>query len=487
MILVIDAGTSSVRALLFDVAGDIHFVAQAPIASSFPMPGRVEQDADAIWQQCRRVLRDAIEHAGGAQHIEAMGITNQRETVVAWDRRSGAPLGPAIVWQDRRTSADCATLVEAGNESRIQEATGLVLDPYFSATKMAWMMRSSDAVRSAAETGRLSFGTIESWLLFKLTGGHLSDASNASRTSLMGIETRSWERELCDLFGIPVDTLPRIVPMHGDYGSTHLFGAPIAITGSAGDQQAATIGQGCLAPGAAKATFGTGLFALASTGADRPRSSHRLLSTLLYSDGEKATYALEGSVFVAGSLVTWLRDMAGLVESGAETETLARSVENAGGVTIIPAFVGLGAPHWRADLEGSIHGLTFGVTRAHLVRAALEAVTMSARDLAAAFAADGAPWQRLRVDGGMVSNDWLTQDLADMLALDVERPVNIESTARGAAMLAALGAGLFGSIEEATAAMLPAMETFPPALDETTRQDRARRWSTALEKALARP
>ncbi|MCJ7420935.1 FGGY family carbohydrate kinase [Sphingomicrobium astaxanthinifaciens] len=485
MILVLDEGTSSTRALLFADDGAIAHVAQADLPATYPQPGWVEQDPKLIWDRSRQVMAAAVAAAGGPGKVGAIGIANQRETVVAWDRTSGAPLAPAIVWQDRRTAAACDALREAGHEPALQAQTGLLLDPYFSATKMRWLLDHHAAVREAAAAGRLALGTVDAWLLFKLTGRHASDASNASRTLLMDLEKVAWDAGLCDLFGVPREALPEIVPTAGELGTTDLFGGAIAVTGSAGDQQAATIGQACLAPGRAKATFGTGLFALAPTGATPARSRHRLLSTLLSHDGTSAAYALEGAVFVAGSLVKWLRDMAGLVEHAEETEALARSVEDSGGVTIIPAFTGLGAPHWRADLTGSIHGLTFGVGRAHLVRAALEAVTMSAHDLGRAFAADGAAWTSLRIDGGMARNDWFAQDLADILAIGVERPANIESTARGAAMLAAVGAGRFASLEEACA-MQPRRDRFTPAMAPDARAARLDRWHAALDHALAR-
>ncbi|WP_260483265.1 glycerol kinase GlpK [Sphingomicrobium flavum] len=483
-ILVLDEGTSSTRALLFEAEGKISGTAQREVAASYPRPGWVEQDAEAIWEATAGVAQEMVAHAGGAKRIGAIGITNQRETLVAWDRASGKALAPAIVWLDRRTADACAALKKAGHEAAVQATSGLLLDPYFSASKMRWMIDEHEDVRGAPERGDLAFGTIDSWLMFKLTGAHRSDASNASRAALMDLEKGCWDEALCDLFGVPMAALPDIVDMTGDLGRTSCFGGSIAISGSVGDQQAATIGQGCLGPGQAKATFGTGLFALASSGAVRPHSRHRLLSTLLLQDGEHRLYALEGSVFVAGSMVKWLRDMAGLVESAGETESLARSVEDNGGVTIIPAFTGLGAPHWRADMEGSIHGLTFGVKRAHLVRAALEAVTHSCADLAEAFAADDAAWEMLRVDGGMIANDWLAQDLADMMAIMVERPANVESTARGAAMLAASGAGLHDGVAAAVAAMLPSFESYSPRVDADLRDARRSRWRAILQKAL---
>ena len=485
LVLVLDEGTSSTRALLFARDGSIHGVAQKEIASDHPHAGWVEQDAAAIWEATRAVAADMIAKAGGADAIACIGITNQRETVVAWNRETGDPLAPAIVWQDRRTAKACDALRDAGHEEQVRQATGLLLDPYFSATKMHWMIDELPEVAAAAQQGTLAFGTIDSWLIFKLTGRHVTDASNASRTSLMDLETCAWDAGLCDLFGVPAATLPTIVPMSAAIADTALFGRAIPLTGSVGDQQGATIGQGCLSPGAAKATFGTGLFALASTGTERRSSQHRLISTLLLDDGRHRLFALEGSVFVAGSLVQWLRDKMDLLGDAAESEALAASVPDSGGVTIVPAFNGLGAPHWRADVTGSIHGLTFGVTKAHLVRAALEAVTMSCTDLANAFAADGAAWEGLRVDGGMIANDWLAQDLADMLELVVERPSNVESTARGAAMLAAAGAGLFEGVAEAVAAMLPDYREFMPSGDQSVRQSRRENWDDALRRALS--
>ncbi|WP_265530670.1 FGGY family carbohydrate kinase [Sphingomicrobium marinum] len=483
-ILVLDEGTSSTRALLFDETGLIIDSEQQPVQCVYPRPGWVEQDANAIWEATESVAAKVIDRAGGAAAIAAIGITNQRETVVAWDRETGRPLAPAIVWQDRRTAKACQLLRDGGHEELVQERSGLLLDPYFSASKMRWLLDHEVAVADAAARGVLAFGTIDCWLRFKLMGRFETDASNASRTALMALETSQWDDDLCALFDVPRSALPDITDMAGDLGSCDFFGEPIRVAASVGDQQAATLGQACVGPGMAKATFGTGLFALASTGGRRPNSDHRLLATLLYQQGDARLYALEGSVFVAGSLVQWLRDMAGLVGSAQETETLARSVEDNGGVTIIPAFTGLGAPHWRADLTGSIHGLTFGVTRAHLVRAALEAVVHSAVDLAEAFAADGAPWRELKVDGGMIANDWLAQDLADISGATVSRPENVESTARGAAILAAVGVGLHETLERAIETMLPSFECFKPAIAEEHRKRRRAQWRHRLLAAL---
>lgn len=366
----------------------------------------------------------------------------------------------------------------------MQAATGLLLDPYFSATKMRWLLDNEPAVAAAAARGTLAFGTIESWLVFKLAGAHVSDASNASRTSLLPLAGASWDEGLCDLFGVPRGALPEVADTHGALGSTaaEWFGAKIPICGMAGDQQAATIGQGCLAPGDVKATYGTGAFVLANSGDAPPRSVNRLLATVLCQHGGERRYALEGSIFTAGSLVKWLRDSLGVIRSAAETEPLARSVEDTGGVVIVPAHAGLGAPHWRPDARGLIAGLSFATTHAHLARAALEAMAHQTHDLAEAFAADGAPWGHLRIDGGMSANDWMAQDLADVLALEVARPGMVETTALGAAVLAATGAGLFASLDAAAAAMSGATRRFAPAMSEAVRAERLARWGAAIER-----
>jgi glycerol kinase len=480
LILVLDAGTTSTRAMAFDLAGSLRAVAQREIAQHYPQPGWVEHDAGEIW---RATLACAREVLGEVGRVACIGITNQRETVVAWDKSTGEPLARAIVWQDRRTADACAALRDAGHEAAVQDSTGLVIDPYFSATKMRWLLDHEPAVSEAASAGRLALGTVESWLAFKLTGGaHVTDAANASRTSLLPLGRASWDAALCDLFGVPMDALAEVVDNAGAFGAAlpQWFGEAIPLTGLAGDQQSATIGQGCLAPGDTKATYGTGAFVLANMGGAVPRSRHRLLGTVLCQLGGARTYALEGSIFVAGSLVQWLRDSLGLVASAAETEALARSVADSGGLVIVPALSGLGAPHWRPDARASITGATFATTRAHVVRAALEAMALQTHDLAAAFAGDGARWTSLRIDGGMSANDWIAQDLADMLALPVERPGFVETTALGAAMLAGLGAGLFGSLDEASRAMRGAVRRFDPQMQSAERDARLALWRAAL-------
>ena len=481
LILVLDEGTTSTRAMLFAPDGRRLGMAQADLSQYYPQPGWVEHDAAEIWDKTLACARDMVMQAGGADRIAAIGITNQRETVVAWDRRTGQPLAPAIVWQDRRTAGHCAALRDAGEEEAIQRRTGLVLDPYFSATKMRWLLDHAPAVAEAGSA--LAFGTIESWLMWKLTGGlHVSDASNASRTQLMALDGTDWDQGLCDLFGVPPHALPQIVDNVGAFAETRAewFGQPIAIRGLMGDQQAATIGQGCLTPGSAKATLGTGAFVLAPMGSTVPVSRHRLLGTLLCRLPGETNYALEGSVFVAGSLIQWLRDELRLIATAEESETLARSVPDSGGIAMLPALAGLGAPHWRPDATGMIHGLTLGTRRAHIVRAALESLSHQLHDLAGAFGSDGMPWQGLCIDGGMSANDWIAQDLADILGVPVDRPADVETTARGAAILAAVGAGLFPSLAAAAGGMGAARRRFTPALPDDTRDERLRRWHALL-------
>jgi glycerol kinase len=490
-ILVLDEGTTSTRAMLFASDGVLVASAQEPLTQHYPQSGWVEHDPREIWDKTLACALAVIPQAGGEAGLACIGITNQRETVVAWDRASGEPLTNAIVWQDRRTEPLCAALRAGGHEAAVQERTGLLLDPYFSGTKMRWMLDNVPAVRAAADAGTIAFGTVESWLVFKLTGGakagsaHITDASNASRTLLMGLEDAQFDEGLCDLFGVPRTALPRVVDMAGPLAMTapRLFGRAIPITGLAGDQQAATIGQACLAPGETKATYGTGAFVLTCQGERLPRSSNRLLGTVLTQIAGQRTYAIEGSVFVAGSLVQWMRDSLGIVEVAAETEALARSIPDSSGVVIVPALSGLGAPHWRAEARGVITGLSFASGKPELARAALEAMAHQTFDLAAAFAADGAAWQSLRIDGGMAANDWMAQDLADVLRVPVERPSFVETTALGAAMLAAAGAGLYPDLASAAQAMRGQLSRFTPAMADDVRQARLAAWHKALAAA----
>ena len=485
-IIVIDEGTTSTRTMLFAADGVPLGSAQREFQQHYPGPGLVEHDAAEIWEATLACTRAMIKKAGGADKIAAIGITNQRETIVFWDRTTGEPLAPAIVWQDRRTAADCAALKEAGHEAAVQATTGLLLDPYFSGSKIGWALKHWPQLREAGE--RLAVGTIESYLIFRLTGGvHVSDATNASRTLLMDIEGGGWDAGLCDLLGVPMSLLPEITGCTTTVGTTdpELFGGAIPICGMAGDQQAATIGQACLAPGQTKATFGTGAFIQSASGTMRPHSANRLLATVLVQEGDERSYALEGSVFVAGSLIKWLRDGLGLLANAGESEGLARSVADNGGVYLVPALTGLGAPHWRPDALAAISGLSFASTKAHVARAALEAQAYQAHDLKSAFAADGVDWADLRIDGGMAANDWMAQDLADMLDLTVERPDFVESTALGAAMLAATGAGLYPDLASAVKAMRGTTTRFTPALSADKRKTRLAGWQSALAKVLA--
>ena len=483
-ILVIDEGTTSTRAMLIQADGTCLGQAQRPLTQHYPAPGLVEHDAAEIWRLTLECASEMITKAGGAHHVAGIGITNQRETIVFWDRNTGEPLAPAIVWQDRRTADICTALKERGEEPILQAKTGLLLDPYFSGSKIGWAMTNWPALKDAGN--RLAVGTVESYLVHRLTrGAHVSDASNASRTALMAIGSAGWDDGLCALFGVPHAILPEIVDCAGAIGTTHpdLFGAPIPITGIAGDQQAALIGQCCFEPGQTKATYGTGAFVLTQCGRTLPQSRHRLLATIAWQIGGERHYALEGSVFVAGSLIQWLRDELRLIESAPDIEPLACSVADNGGVYLVPALSGLGAPYWDASARAAITGLSFASGRAHIARAALEAMAHQTHDLKTAFAADGADWKTLRIDGGMVANIWMAQDLSDILDLPVERPAFVETTALGAAMLAATGLGLYASLSDA-AAMRRDVECFRPAMNAATRQTRLTGWADAVSRVL---
>ena len=483
-ILVIDEGTTSTRAMLFAPDGTCLGSAARNLAQHHPRSGRVEHDAAEIWEKSLACARAMVEQAGGADRVKAIGLTNQRETILFWSRRTGEPLAPAIVWQDRRTADLCARLRAEGHEPALQERTGLLLDPYFSASKIAWAMAEWPRLKEAGDD--LAIGTVESWLVWKLTGGlHVSDATNAARTALMDIRTGMWDAGLIELFDAPPRALPEIVDCAGAIGTSdpEHFGRAIPICGMAGDQQAAAIGQACLRPGETKATYGTGAFVLTHTGEHPQLSKHRLLTTIAWRLGGSQAYALEGSVFVAGSLIEWLRDDLGLISGSAETAAIAASLPDSGGVYVVPAHCGLGAPHWRPNARGAISGLSFGAGREHIVRAALEAMAHQTHDLMTAFAGDGAAWARLRIDGGMAANDWLAQDLADMLDLPVERPAFVETTALGVAMLAGVGSGIFASLEEAVA-MRGATARFEPKMEAGARAARLEGWRGAVAAVL---
>jgi glycerol kinase len=491
-ILALDQGTTSSRAIVFDRAGGVLAITQRELPQIFPRPGWVEHDPCVIWQTQLDCARDALRASGlAASAIAAIGITNQRETTVLWDRATGEPLGNAIVWQDRRTAPQCARLRGAGLEDEIRARTGLLLDPYFSATKLAWMLENFPHARERAQRGELAFGTVDAWLVFRLTGGarHVTDPSNASRTQLMNLATRRWDERLLEIFDIPAALLPDIVPSSGERGETHpqWFGEPIPIAGVAGDQQAATFGQACFAPGMAKNTYGTGCFLMLQAGAAPPTPGPGLLGTLGWTlaTGESA-YLVEGSVFVGGAVVQWLRDGLGMIGTAPEVETLARQVPDSGGVVLVPAFAGLGAPYWDPDARGLLVGLTRGTSRAHIARAALESIALQSADLLHAMQADpNLPRLReLRVDGGAARNDLLMQLQADLLGVPVLRPACVETTALGAAYLAGLAVGLWAGLGEIES-LWRVERVFEPAWSAARREALQHQWSRAVGRARA--
>jgi glycerol kinase len=488
-ILALDQGTTSSRAMAIDLAGEVLAQEQQPYPQIYPQPGWVEHDPEVIWRTTIGTAKGVVARVG-RDRIAAIGLTNQRETTVVWDRRTGAPIHNAIVWQDRRTAPEVAALAKAGHEPLVAEKTGLVLDPYFSASKIAWILDAVPGARERAIRGELAFGTVDSFLVWRLSGGrrHVTDATNASRTSLFDIRRNIWDPELCKLFGVPMALLPDVVDCAGRIAETDLFGGALPITGMAGDQQAALVGQACLRAGEAKSTYGTGAFVVLNTGSVLVRSRHRLLSTIAYRLDGKVTYAIEGSILSAGSTIQWLRDELKIIRDGAHAGELAQTVADAGGVTLVPAFAGLGAPHWDADARGAILGLTRGTTAAHIARAALEATVFQTAEVVEAMTdgASGASLRALKVDGGMARNDWFLQQLSDLLGVPVLRPRNAETTALGAAALAAVGAGLYGSLEEA-AALWSLDRAFEPALSADVRAVRLAEWRRQLQRVTSRP
>jgi len=488
-ILAIDQGTTSTRAIIFDAETRAVATAQREFAQHYPQPGWVEHDPEDIWRDTLATAREALAASGiGADGIAGIGITNQRETVVVWDRATGDAIHHAIVWQDRRTAELCARLKEAGHESAVRAKTGLLLDPYFSATKLAWILDHVDGARARADNGELAFGTIDSFLLWRLTGGavHATDITNASRTLLYDIHAQRWDEDLCALFDVPAGLLPEVHDNSHLFGHTAdgLFDAAIPIAGVAGDQQAALFGQACFAKGMVKSTYGTGCFMLLNTGEEAVASEHRLLTTPAYRLDGQVTYALEGSIFIAGAAVKWLRDGIGVITHARDTDDMATQVPDSHGVYMVPAFVGLGAPHWDPDARGAIFGLTLGSTQAHLARAALEAVGYQTMDLADAMVADGGdPPATIRVDGGMAANDWLCQFLADMLRVPVERPRHLETTALGAAFHAGLATGVWKDLD-ALAATWARGACFEPKMPDDARATLAEGWHAALAKTL---
>lgn len=485
-ILAIDQGTTSSRAIVFNDKGRICATGQQEFAQYYPDDGWVEHDPEEIWSTTLASCRQAIEAAGiSADDLVGIGITNQRETTLVWDRHTGEPVYPAIVWQDRRTAEWTAKLKSQGLESTVSKRTGLLLDPYFSGSKLAWILDNVPGARQRAEAGELAFGTVDTFLLWRLTGGehHATDATNASRTLLFNIHTQQWDPALLDIFAIPASLLPEVKDTCADFGrcKADLLGAELPIAAMVGDQQGATIGQACFAPGMAKSTYGTGCFVVLNTGTEAQTSTHRLLTTVAYRIDGQVTYALEGSIFVAGAAVQWLRDGLHLIGSAAETQALAESVPSANGVYMVPAFTGLGAPYWDPDARGAILGLTRDTGIAHIARATLESVCYQTRDLVEAMMGDGADFSTLRVDGGMVVNDWLVQRLADMLACDCERPEVTETTALGAAYMAGLQLGVFDSLDD-IAALWAREACFKPAMNEVDRERRYHGWLQAVER-----
>jgi glycerol kinase len=489
LLLAIDQGTTGTTALVMDTNGATAGRSTKEFAQHFPAPGLVEHEPEEIWESVQIAVKGALEAAGvKGDRIAAIGITNQRETTVVWDRATGKPVHRAIVWQDRRTADACAKLKAAGHEALVRKTTGLVLDPYFSGTKVAWILDEVPGARARADRGDLAFGTIDSYLVWRLSGGavHATDVTNASRTMLMSLTTRQWDDAMLALLDVPRSVLPTIVPSAGDIARTRGFldipdGTPVS--GIAGDQQAALFGQACFTEGDVKCTYGTGAFVLVNTGRRPLASRFGLLTTVAWQIGDEPVYALEGSSFIAGAAVQWLRDGLGIISKSSDVETLARKVEDAGGVTFVPALSGLGAPYWDSDARGTIVGLTRGTTAAHLARATLEGIALSVDDLLRAMADDlNKPLARIRVDGGAAANDLLMQLQSDFSGLAVDRPEELESTARGAAMLAGIGAGLFPDIR--SAAKLSAVErTFEPRLDAASRASRLAAWADAIRRA----
>ena len=490
-VLAIDQGTTNTRAILFDGDGLPCATTGRELKQHFPNPGWVEHDPEQIWTDTVSVVREVLDVSQvDATRIAGIGIANQRETTILWDRESGTPIASAIVWQDRRTADACAQLKQSGHEPDVQRRTGLLVDPYFSATKIAWLLERTHGARARAEAGELAFGTVDSFLLWRLTGGqaHITDATNASRTMLFSLALQDWDDELLSLFRIPRALLPEIRDCAGEFGVTDpgLFGAPIPIRGLAGDQQAAMFGQCCFSDGMVKCTFGTGCFALVNTGSKAVESKNKLLTTVAYRLQGQPTYAVEGSIFIAGAAVQWLRDGLGLIDSAPATAELAAAANKASRVYLVPAFTGLGAPHWDSDARGALFGLTRDTGPAELARATLEAVCYQTRDLFVAMASDGAaPPNVLRVDGGFAANDWAMQFLSDVLGLVVERPEVIETTALGAALLAGMQAGVYPAPEKLSTRWR-CKHRFVPNMADSERDERYAGWLDAVARTRSR-
>jgi glycerol kinase len=487
-ILSIDQGTTSSRTLVFSPEGDVLFTAQQEFPQIYPADGWVEHDAETIWETTLSTLKGAYDFAANNGYdMVGIGITNQRETTIVWDRKTGKPIYNAIVWQDRRTAEICRELKTRHDEAEVSAKTGLLLDPYFSATKAAWILDNVDGARTRAEKGELAFGTVDSFLIWRLTGGavHATDATNASRTNLFNIHDSDWDDALLSIFDVPRKILPEVKDCADHYGVTAkgLLSEQLPILGVAGDQQAAAIGQACFERGSIKSTYGTGCFVILNTGREVVQSKNRLLSTVLYRIDGKTSYALEGSIFVAGAAVQWLRDGIEIIKEARETEAMVRTTKDNAGVYLVPAFTGLGAPYWDPDARGAIFGLTRDTGRAEIVRATLESVCYQTSDLFDAMREDGVSQSRLRVDGGMVHNDWLVQYLSDILDLPIDRPRVMETTALGVAYLVALKAGIYGSLEE-VAQNWQAQASFSPDMSCEARETHLAGWKKAVTKVL---
>lgn len=487
-LLAIDQGTTSTRAVLFDDKGQPLYTAQTEFTQIFPHDGWVEHDPEEIWQTVVSTCKQAIQASkelGG--EIAGLGITNQRETSLIWDKNTGEAVYNAIVWQDRRTANYCNTLRQQGYEDMVTGKTGLLLDPYFSASKINWILDNQPALRTRAKKGELAFGTIDSFLLWRLTRGkvHATDATNASRTMIYNIHDNQWDEELLDLFNIPAALLPEVRDCASDFGQTDpaIFGESIPIAGIAGDQHAAAIGQACFEPGMIKSTYGTGCFVLVNTGEEAISSDHRLLTTIAYRLNGKTTYAIEGSIFSAGAAIQWLRDGLGILKSASDSEAMASGLDGNHGVYLVPAFTGMGAPYWNAEARGSIYGLTRDTGPAEIVRATLESVCYQTNDLFKAMDEDGVMPSILRVDGGMVQNDWLVQQLSDTLDIRVQRPVVTETTALGAACLAGLQTGVFDSLSDLVTCWRCEAD-FEPSMSERDRKALLAGWNKAVERTL---
>jgi len=487
VILSIDQGTTSSRTLVFSLDGQILFSAQEEFPQIYPQDGWVEHDPEAIWETVMSTLKEAYGWAVKDDlTVAAIGITNQRETTVVWDRKTGAPLYNAIVWQDRRTAERCKAMAEKLPVEALQAKTGLLHDPYFSGSKMAWILDHVDGARARAESGALCFGTIDSFLIWRLTEGqsHVTDATNASRTNLFDINKQAWDDALLNLFNVPRAGLPKVLDCAAEFGVCTLLDKDVPITGVAGDQQAAAVGQACFEPGDIKSTYGTGCFVILNTGSEAVISKNRLLTTVAYRLKGKTTYALEGSIFMAGASVQWLRDEMKLVEDASETEAICEALDSTDGVYLVPAFTGLGAPYWAPDARGAVFGMTRGTGREQLIRATVESVVYQTYDLFDAMGKDGVTPTALRVDGGMCANSWMCGYLSDVLDMPVLRPKILETTALGAAYLAGLGAGLYDNLDD-VAEQWTAERKFTPTLSAETRETRLADWSKYVQKLLS--